>query len=92
MKTNCWEFMRCGHKPNGEKAICPAATDSTLDGTNGGCYAGRCCWRVAGTYCNGKVQGAFASKIMDCVECNFFKKVKEEEGKDFQFLISIPQD
>ena len=88
---NCWEFMKCGRQPSGKKAvelgICPVTTDSTLDGTNGGRYAGRCCWKVKGTYCNDKAHGSFASKIMDCVECNFFKLVQKEEGKNFQFLI-----
>ena len=88
---NCWEFMKCGRQPDGEKVdelgICPASTDSILDGTNGGSNAGRCCWKVAGTYCNGKVQGSVASKIIDCIECNFFKIVQKEEGEGFHFMI-----
>ena len=82
--------MKCGRQPNGEKVeefgICPATTDSTLDGINSGNNAGRCCWKVAGTYCNGKMQGTTASKIADCIECDFFKAVQKEEGHDFQFL------
>ena len=73
---NCWEFMKCGRQPDGEKVnelgICPATTDSSLNGTNGGENAGRCCWKVAGTFCDGKIQGVFTSKIIDCIECDFF--------------------
>ena len=31
------------------------------------------CWQIAGTFCGGKVQGAFAQKYMNCAECNVFK-------------------
>ncbi|MEW6417011.1 MAG: PAS domain-containing protein [Nitrospirota bacterium] len=31
------------------------------------------CWQVAGTYCGGKVQGVFAEKFGNCVECPVFK-------------------
>ena len=72
--------MKCGREPEGERVyelgICPASTDKTLNGKNGG----RCCWKVAGTFCGGEVQGFFASKVMDCIECDFLKgsKMKKE--------------
>lgn len=31
------------------------------------------CWQIAGTYCGGKVQGAFAQKYQNCSECNVFQ-------------------
>ncbi len=31
------------------------------------------CWQAAGTYCGGKVQGAFAQKYGNCAECRVFK-------------------
>jgi len=88
---NCWEFKKCGREPGGEKVyelgICPAATDKTHNGVNNGINGGRYCWKVAGTYCDGKVQGTFALKVMDCIECDFFKTVKNEEGNNFTFMI-----
>ena len=87
---NCWEYMKCDRQPAEEKvdelSVCPATTDSALNGINGGINAGRCCWRVAGTYCDGTIQGSTAMKIADCIECGFFKMVQEEEGEHFKFL------
>jgi len=40
---------------------------------------GRSCWTVAGTFCFGEVQGTFARKIDDCMECEFFWLVADEE-------------
>ena len=62
---NCWEFTKCGREAGGgnidEKGVCPVFPN---DGGN--------CARVAGTLCNGAVQGTFAIKLADCMKCNFF--------------------
>lgn len=91
-KINCWEFKKCGREPGGKNVvkmgICPAATENSLEGIHGGKNAGRVCWLVAGTYCDGEVQGTFAKKIKDCIFCDFYQKVKEEEGKDFKIAQS----
>jgi serine/threonine protein phosphatase PrpC len=83
-KQNCWEYMKCGREPGGEKAHelgeCPAAIDSTFNGFNLGQNAGRTCWLTAGTFCNGKVQGSFAKKRVSCRECDFYQKVNNEES------------
>jgi hypothetical protein len=83
-KLNCWEFKKCGREPGGENSerlgVCPATTDKKYDGLHGGANAGRACWLVAGTMCKGKVQGTFALKYKDCAICDFYMKVKEEEG------------
>jgi hypothetical protein len=88
IKKNCWQVRNCGRYPGGPKVnelgVCPAATDVTRNGVNGGKNAGRHCWWVAGTYCEGKVQGTWASKLTSCAACDFFKRVKEEEGESFQ--------
>ncbi len=87
MKKNCWQWKQCERQPGGAKVaelgVCPASTEAKHNGKNGGSNAGRYCWKVAGTLCKGKVQGSYANKIMDCVRCEFYQKVKEEEGKDF---------
>ena len=83
-KSNCWEMKNCGRQPGGEKTgdlgICPAASDSTVDGVNNGNNGGRICWAIAGTFCGGKVQGDFAQKSVSCMSCEVFKKIKSEEG------------
>jgi methyl-accepting chemotaxis protein len=87
MKANCWEFKQCGREPGGartsELGVCPAATDASQDGRNGGKNAGRSCWDTGGTLCGGKVQGTFASTMKDCLQCSFFQSVNLEEGADF---------
>jgi hypothetical protein len=89
MKTNCWEFKRCGREPGGsmvsELGECPAAKEQRLDGTHEGTNAGRACWVVAGTLCQGEIQGTFAKKFDACEKCDFYALVKGEEFPKFEF-------
>jgi hypothetical protein len=63
---DCWEFMECGRELCGlkvyELGICRAYPSD-----------GKRCARIAGTLCGGKVQGTYAMKIFDCLECDFYK-------------------
>lgn len=63
---NCWEFKKCGREKGGvnEKELgrCPAYPDH-----------GKCCARIAGTLCGGKVQGSFAMKLANCMKCEFYQ-------------------
>jgi hypothetical protein len=85
-KQNCWEFQKCGREPGGEnvadRGICHASTEEKLDGIHGGKNAGRTCWAVAGTMCDGVPQGTFAKKIGICNNCDFYRKVRTEEGEN----------
>ncbi len=66
----CWEYMKCGRDKDAT-AKCPAYPNF-----------GRICWAVAGTFCQGKVQGTFAQKYEDCRKCEFYrmaKKMREEK-------------
>ena len=87
MKKNCWDVKNCGRFPSGPKVqelgVCPVTTDSTYHGKNEGEKAGRFCWRIAGTFCGGKIQGTFAEKKLSCLNCEFLKMVKAEEGPNF---------
>ena len=62
---NCWEYKKCGREAGGKNAgelgVCPAYPDQ-----------GRHCARVAGTLCGGKVQGIFATKLVNCMKCDFY--------------------
>ncbi len=86
--SNCWEIMKCGKEPGApdvdEKGVCPAAVDTQNWGKNRGRSAGRYCWKVVGTFCGGEVQGDFARKLQDCSTCEFFLRVKKEEGAQFE--------
>jgi hypothetical protein len=57
--------------------------NSAFDGENDGRFAGRCCWLVAGTLCDGEVQGTYAKKLKNCARCDFYHQVREEEAKLF---------
>lgn len=87
-KKNCWEVMKCGREPGGKNAeelgICPAAADKRLGGVHGGRKAGRACWVIAGTFCDGAVQGTFAQKYRDCSVCEFYRQVRKDEGTGYQ--------
>jgi len=75
--------------------VCPAAADISFDGINRGRNAGRFCWAVAGTFCGGKVQGSFAEKRSSCFSCEFFHKVRAEEGSanlETKFLKFVSRD
>ena len=83
-KQNCWEFKKCGRQPGGMKTselgVCPAATEARVNGVNSGHNGGRACWAIAGTLCGGKVQGTFAAKMANCLGCDFYNSVKDQEG------------
>lgn len=61
-KVQCWEYMKCGRERDAT-IKCPAYP-----------HFGRICWVVAGTDCEGKVQGTFAQKFEDCRKCEFYQK------------------
>ena len=83
IKMNCWEVKKCGRQPGGAKTdelgIYPEATEAQCNGLNQGRNAGRICWAIAGTLCGGKVQGSYAHKLSNCMTCDFYKSVSQEE-------------
>ena len=70
---DCWEFMECGRELCGlkvyELGICRAYPSD-----------GKRCARIAGTLCGGKIQGTYAMKIFDCLECDFYKSEYYQHG------------
>ncbi len=87
-KLNCWEQMKCGCEPGGEKVselgVCPASINTKHDGVNKGKNSGRLCWVVTGTMCTGEITGYYADKFFkDCLHCPFYKTVAKEEGQQF---------
>ena len=92
-KLNCWEYKKCGRQPQGHhvavRGICPAAVEEPLDGSHGGTNAGRACWVVCGTLCEGKVQGTFAHKFKTCEQCDFYQLVRSEERGAFTLSVVL---
>jgi hypothetical protein len=86
-RKNCWDFFHCGRQPGGEKAgetgICPAAMQNKLNGVNEGANGGRVCWAITGTLCKGQTQGTYAQKLGDCLRCEFYASVRQEQGEGF---------
>ncbi|MBW2466238.1 MAG: hypothetical protein JRF02_02970 [Deltaproteobacteria bacterium] len=92
MKKNCWEFKLCGLGPGGDKVhefgVCPAAKENKFDGIHNGKQGGRVCWVVEDTLlCGGCPKGKFINKYSICMNCEFYKIVKDEEGEDFQITL-----
>ena len=89
MRQNCWEYKQCGRQKGGahvrDLGVCPAASENKLDGVHGGMNAGRACWVVAGTLCQGNVQGSYAHKYTSCNSCDFYQEVKQKEYPKFHF-------
>ncbi|MBU0493620.1 MAG: hypothetical protein KKA73_02775 [Chloroflexi bacterium] len=83
--------MQCGREPGGckvaELGACPAATEERFDGVNRGQNAGRFCWVVAGTLCKGEVQGTFAKKFRNCLQCRFYLEVEKQEGRALVLMV-----
>lgn len=83
-KKNCWEVMKCGRQTGGDKVSelgeCPAVSTFKAHGINNGINGGRACWVIAGTYCDGQIQGSYIDKIKGCAGCEFIHMVSREEG------------
>ena len=92
MSLNCWEHKKCGREKGGmhehDLGICPAYEASALNEVHGGTNGGRTCWVVAGTYCSDKIQGTFAEKERNCLACDFYKIVRDEEMENGRFMMS----
>lgn len=89
-KMNCWEYMSCGRGPGGSNVsglgICPATMDESSDNINKGKSGGRFCWSIAGTRCDGEVEGTFAKKLENCLKCKFYLYVEQQEGRHLVLL------
>lgn len=93
MKRNCWEFKKCGRQQGGphvhDMGVCPASLEGKLDGVHGGKNAGRACWVIAGTLCQGSVQGTYANKYGSCSTCDFYNHVKQKEYPAFKLSVVL---
>lgn len=83
-RLNCWEYQGCERGPGGRRwqsgNACPVGQAQALDGANGGVNAGRACWVITGTVCDGKKSGTYQQKIHECQKCSFYARVHVEEA------------
>jgi hypothetical protein len=84
---NCWEYKSCGRERGGTRVddlgVFTASANRKAKGIKRGLNRRMACWAIAGTLCNEKVQGTFASKLPTCTTCNFYDFVRIEEGANF---------
>lgn len=66
-------LVKCWERLNCERKDCPS-------------YGKQRCWAIAGTFCQGNVQGAFAQKIGDCRRCVVYK---ESCGDEINELVEV---
>ncbi len=87
-KPNCWDVMGCSRGIGDDTPCvgdaCRAATETLVDGVNGGHNGGRACWAVAGSFAmdspDCKRHGPSS-----CVDCPFFRMVITEELPNLEF-------
>jgi hypothetical protein len=83
-KYNCWEFMKCGREPEGDRAdklgVCPVSSELLANGLNGGVNGGRLCWIVAENCCNDEQRNPNLRREDCCFQCEFRYKVTQDEG------------
>jgi signal transduction histidine kinase/DNA-binding response OmpR family regulator len=76
----CWEAKKCG------STTCPSYRN----------YGNLRCWEIAGTYCEGKVQGKIAQKLGDCRLCEVYKRARTNPvidlGETFNTMIAVLGD
>ncbi|MGW8272094.1 MAG: two-CW domain-containing protein [Thermodesulfovibrionales bacterium] len=86
-KRNCWEFWNCGLQKSRagrpDRRKCPAAIEQRLNGVHGGKNAGRSCWEVSGTLCDGGMSGGYPEKRKICMSCDFYRSVRTSEEPFF---------
>ncbi len=67
------QIVRCWDRLGCDKKDCPS-------------YGKLRCWAIAGTFCHGAVQGAFAQKIGDCRQCVVYR---ESCGDEIGELVEV---
>lgn len=72
---NCWEITKCGREKGGDKVHELGECIASVEGL------GHSCWAIAGTLCDGEVQGTVAQKLGYCTSCQIHKIYNRSRGK-----------
>lgn len=84
---HCWEIKKCGRQKVGNKVD-----------EFGECIASRAglghfCWAIAGTLCDGAVQGTIAQKEGDCRVCEVYDMYNPVHGtRKNEMLMHHPEE
>lgn len=73
---NCWEIKNCGRASGGAKVVELGECVASKEGL------GHSCWVIAGTLCGGVVQGTFAQKEKNCMQCDVYKLYSRTLGSE----------
>lgn len=80
------DLVRCQEVKNCTKTDCPAY--NIAEPTR--------CWKIAGTFCKGEVQGVFAQKLKDCRNCEVYLRARRDPicnlGESFNEMMFILED
>jgi|GEM_PF-2171482 len=72
---NCWEIRNCELHKNGRLTLifgeCVASSENM----------GHSCWMLAGTFCDGQLQGTAAQKEDKCRKCPVYQLYHRAEGQ-----------
>jgi hypothetical protein len=77
-KNNCWEIKKCGRNPGGIKVAELGLCPAAVEEKTNGINGG-------------KIQGTYANKLLNCVKCEFYTLVKQEEGNGFCSIAYIKE-
>jgi hypothetical protein len=85
-KINCWDYKGCGSNINSNRLqgvnVCPAFSDTSFNGINGGRNGGRSCWKIPCTLCGSMIQRSVVPKSLACKFCDFKNFVLNEEDSN----------
>ena len=84
---NCWEMKNCGRESGGAKTPESGECIASIQGL------GHSCWAIAGTLCDGIVQGTIAQKEGNCLLCDVYKMYNRLHGSRSKEIAKIfPQE
>ena len=84
---NCWEIKNCGREKRGSKVSEFGECVASKEGL------GHSCWAIAGTLCGGEVQGTFAQKEHNCMQCDVYKLYHRQFGSEGQRIAKeLPEE
>jgi diguanylate cyclase (GGDEF)-like protein len=76
------QLLKCWEFKDCVKRDCPSYKSDNLR-----------CWQVAGTFCNGEVQGYFANKLGDCSKCEVYQYAFKDKiniiGESFNNMMTL---
>jgi hypothetical protein len=84
---NCWEIKNCDREKGGVKVSELGECIASKEGL------GHSCWAIAGTLCEGEVQGTAAGKERSCMICDVYKLYNRMTGSEGERIVQeLPEE